>query len=366
MEEYRVCLPFLTCNCAKIGQQNLCDPLHKAKGRFMFNKLMLGTAAVSLAATMALGAVGVTFNVAQGDKEEVYNEMVNEKIESIGFVLSDPHERINDAYQSKYGTEKVEGKPNPAYDPKYVEYLDNLGFFSIANDEKLRELLIKAPQLGGFSPFNLHIYKAKGEDKTYVGHVNPETMLDIVGVTDKEVRKEFAAMFPALDAMVDKEIGGKKMNVEYDKLTAEPMMTFEYEFERPEDMFDFIDEFQGTFEEAFEENKYIIAGYKNFKETYNDMGADFGKYDAYWVYSLCHFRFSYGIFNKGRPDAGVFAPCSMYMYIEKGSDKLMIGMPKLENWIAVMGIKDPEMVDSIHALDKEIIGIMEELGAKKI
>jgi len=115
----------------------------------MFNKLLIGTAALSLAATMALGAVGVTFNVAQGDKEEVYNKMVNEKIESLGFILSDPHERINDAYQSKYGTPTVDGKPNEAYDKKYVEYLDNLGFFSIANDEKLRELLMKAPELGG-------------------------------------------------------------------------------------------------------------------------------------------------------------------------------------------------------------------------
>jgi len=172
-----------------------------------------------------------------------------------------------------------------------------------------------------------------GEDKTYVGHVNPETMLDIVGVTDKEVRKEFVAMFPPLDAMVDKEIGGEKKNIEYDKLTAQPMMKFEYKFDRPEDLADFIDEFQGEFEAAFEENKYIIAGYKNFKEAYTDMEEDFSKYDAYFVYSLCHFQFSYSIFNKGRPDAGVFAPCSMYMYVEKGSDKLMIGMPKLENWI---------------------------------
>jgi hypothetical protein len=52
------------------------------------------------------------------------------------------------------------------------------------------------------------------------------------------------------------------------------------------------------------------------------------------------------------------------MYVEKGSNKLMIGMPKLENWIAVMGIKDPAKVDAIHTLDKEIISIMEDLGAK--
>jgi hypothetical protein len=56
----------------------------------------------------------------------------------------------------------------------------------------------------------------------------------------------------------------------------------------------------------------------------------------------------------------------MYMYVEKGSNKLMIGMPKLENWISVMGINDPKMVDSIHSLDKEITGIMTGLGAKEL
>ena len=73
----------------------------------------------------------------------------------------------------------------------------------------------------------------------------------------------------------------------------------------------------------------------------------FDRFDQYWVYSLCHFRFSEGIFNRGRPDAGVFAPCSMYMYVDKGSNKMMVGMPRLESWIAVMDIKDKVMVDSI-------------------
>jgi uncharacterized protein (DUF302 family) len=244
--------------------------------------------------------------------------------------------------------------------------LDNLGFFSIANDGALRPLLLKAPELGGFSPFNLHIYKKKAENKTYVGHVVPETMLDIVGVTDADVRKNFAAMFPALDSMIEKEIGGKAEYVEYKSLSKSPMMKFELEFERPEDVTEFIDEFQEQFEGTFEENKYIIAGYKNFKEVYNDMEEDFSRYDAYWVYSLCHFVFSEGIFNKGRPDAGVFAPCSMYMYIEKDSNVLHVGMPKLENWISVMGITDPKKVESIRTLDKDIISIMAGLGAKEI
>ena len=316
----------------------------------MFNKLLSSAAALSLAATMAFGAQGVVFNVAKGDKEHQYMKLVNEKIGDIGFVLSDPHERINDGYKEKYGSTN----------------LDNLGFFSVTADEKLRTLLLSNPEIAGFAPFNLHIYKKQGEDKTYVGHVLPDTMMDIVGVKDTKVRKEFAAIFPALDKMVDQEIGGDHVYVEYEKLPAQPMMKFEITFDRPDELADYIDEFQEEFEGVFEDKKYIIAGYKNFREAYDDLEQDFAKYDAFWVYSLCHFKFSEGIFNHGRPDAGVFAPCSMYMYIEKGSNKLKIGMPKLENWIAVMGIKDKKKVDAIHTLDKQIIEIMKGLGAKEL
>jgi len=329
------------------------------------NKFLAGMVVV-LSASVALATVGATFNVAKGDKEDAYNEMINNKIESIGFILSDPHEHVDHAYKGKYGTENIDGKLNPSYDPDYKTVLDNLGFFSIAHDEKLRTLLIKAPELGAFSPFNLYIYKMANEDKTYVGHINPDTMLDIAGVKDEGVRREFNAMFPALDAMVDKEIGGTREVVEYDKLTAKPMMEFEIEFDRPEDIDDYIDEYQEAFEEAFEGNKYIIAGYKNFKEAYDDMEADFDKYDAYFVYSICQFPFSYSVFNKGRADAGLFAPCSMYMYIEKDSNKLIVGMAKLENWVAVLGIKDAIMLKDIQTIDKEVVEMMKELGAKEL
>ncbi len=332
----------------------------------MFNKIAMGTIALSLAATMAFGAQGVRFNVADGDKEHAYDAMLAEDLEGVGFILSDPHERINDAYATKYGAPEKDGAPNDAYDPDYKVTLDNLGFFSVANDEAIREIMIKEPSIGGFSPFNLHIYKKKAEDKTYVGHVMPDVMLDIVGIKDAATRKAFNESFASLDKLLDEKIGGKVEYVEYKALPAKPMMEFELDFDRPADLADFIDEFQEGFEEAFEDKKYIIAGYKNFVETYEDLEIEFPGYDAYFVYSLCHFHFSYSIFNKGRPDAGAFAPCSMYMYIKEGTNKLMIGMPKLETWIAVMGIKDPVKVKSIMTLDAEIIEIMKDLGAKEL
>ncbi|MCF6329990.1 MAG: hypothetical protein L3I99_00405 [Sulfurimonas sp.] len=327
----------------------------------MFKNILKSIAILILTSCVAFSAQGVRFNVIPGDAEANYNKMINGNILKTGFILSDPHERINDAYAKRYGNLE-----DPNYDENWKVSLDNLGFFSISHDEKLNALLKKAPELGGFSPFNLHIYKNKDDNKTYVGHILPSTMLDIVGVSDPAVRDEFIAMFSSLDEHVQNTLGGEIEISLYDKLPTKPMMTFELEFDKPDDIIEFIEEFQENFEEAFEDKKYIIAGFKDFKETYADLEMSFDEYDAYFVYSLCHFTYSYNMFNKGRPDAGVFAPCSIYAYIKKDSNKIVIGMPKLSNWIAVMNIKDEAMKKSIEELDIEIVSIMKELGAKEI
>ncbi len=336
----------------------------------MLNKFLMSAFALSLAASVAFGAQGVKFYVGDGDKEKAFMGLVNEKITPLGFVLSDPHEHIDNAYKTKWGTptQTIKGVtgPHPDFDPTFKVTLDNLGFFSITNDAAVGPLLMKEPSLGGFSPFNLGIYKKLGEDKTYVGHVMPDTMLDIVGVKDKEVRAKFNASFAELDKVTEKEISSKVEYVDYKALPSKPMMTFEVPFDRAGGVEKFKADFQSRFEESFEAHKYIIAGYKDMKESMDGAGIKFDRFDAYWVYSLCHFRFSEGIFNQGRPDANVFAPCSMYMYVDKGSNKMMVGMPRLETWAAVMGIKDTKMVNSILGLDKEITKIMTDLGAKEL
>jgi len=322
----------------------------------MFKTILKSTIALTLVAGMSGCAIsngtsnstqkqiGMTLHGVEGNQEKHFMEMV-EDLPSIDYVLSDPHERINDAYVEKYGSTK----------------LDNLGFFSVANDKKLRKLLEKYPQIGGFSPFNLHVYKKKTEDMTWVGYVKPEIMMDIVGVTDAAARAEFISMFKPLDEKIQHYMKPTtSKNLMFTTLPAETMMNFEFEVEG--NVEDFVEEFQEKFEEIFEDKKYIIAGYKNLKENYDDMEVDFA-YDAYWVYSLCHFKFSNSIFND-RPEAGAFAPCSVYMYIKNG--KMHVGMPKLENWTSVVGLNDPVKIKAVKDLDIDVIETFIELGGKQV
>ena len=294
--------------------------------------------------------LAVFYELTGDDAEARYNKVVEEDLPKIGFNLADPHHRVNDQYKEKYGSTT----------------LDVLSFLPAVNDSNVMPLFNIDPRLAGFSPFNMLIHKSLNEEKTHVGHLTPEAILDILGIDDKELSEKFIASFKPLDELLDKKFG-KRTYKTYGKLSDDRMLNFEYEFERPEDMDDFIDEFQNEFEMSFINKHYLIAGFHNFLDT-DDGEEALSNFDIFWSYSLCHLEYSYNMFdNKGaRPDAGLYAPCTMYMYVKKGTNKLVVGMPKLINIIDTLGVKAPSRVALVNKLDKEIPEILTAFGMKAV
>lgn len=287
-----------------------------------------------------------------GNIEKKYNTLVEKKLKRIGFNLTDPHKRVNDQYKTKYGS----------------TVLDVLSFMPIVQDSTILPLLNIDPRIAGFSPFNLLIYKKLDENITHVGHLLPQVMLDILGIQNKEVRSKFSSTFKALDATISQELDGEISYLSYNKLPKQTMINYEYTFEVPEDLDDFISEFQNTFELAFIDKGYLIAGFHDFMMATDDAEEILSGYDAFWTYSLCHLEFSYNMFDKknARPEAGLFAPCTMYMYIRKGTNKVVIGMFRLHNWSETLNIKDTNHLNLVEKLDTEIPTILTSLGMTAI
>ena len=323
----------------------------------IFRKMVLFSFLLSLPLTLYASShdsdnsLAILYTI-QGDIQKKYNAMMEEKLKTIGFNLTDPHKRVNDQYKKKYGS----------------TVLDVLSFMSVVNDEMMLPLLNIDPRISGFGPFNMLISKKLDENYTQIGHLNPKVMLDILGITNQEVREKFIASFKPLDAMIEKELGGKKSYLPLHKLPEQTMITYEYEFEPVDDIEDFMDEFQNKFELAFIDKEYLIAGYHNFMEGTDNAEEILKEYDAFWTYSLCHLEFSYNMFDsKGaQPLAGLFAPCTMYMFIPKGSNKLIVGMYRLHNWTDSLGITDQKRVSMVEKLDQEIPALMKQIGMKAI
>ncbi len=311
--------------------------------------LLFATATQESTSTKAANedALAVFYTI-DGDAQEKYNTLVEQKLKSIDFQLTDPHKRVNDQYETKYGS----------------TVLDVLSFMPVVNDKVILPLLNIDPRIAGFAPFNMLIHKKLDENKTHVGHLQPKVMLNILGIENKEVREKFTATFQSLDGLIEQELGGRKSYMPYKKLPEQRMINFEYEFEAPEDIDDFIGEFQNTFELAFIDKGYLIAGFHNFMEATDDAEDILSDYDAFWTYSLCHLKFSYHMFDNegGRPEAGLFAPCTMYMYIRKGTNKLVVGMFRLHNWSDTLEITDKQRLALVEQLDREIPEILTAFG----
>ncbi|MDB2562000.1 hypothetical protein N9X61_00190 [Sulfurimonas sp.] len=282
----------------------------------------------------------------ENDKE--FNSFIENDLKEIGFFLNDPHKRVNDVYEKKFGSTSLE----------------SISFSPILNESVVRPLLVKDPRLGGFSPFNLVHYRKQSDKKTIITHLTAEAILDILEIDDKEIKEKYIASFKPLDDLIEKKLGGTKSFLPLVGLTKDRMMNFEIPFDEPEDIDDLLDEFRDNIEYAFLSKGYIIAGFYNIKESFNSDDDVMEGFTSFWSYSLCHLPFSYAVFDGERaiPGAGIFAPCSIYMYIKEGENKLVIGMPTLRTWAVALGITDREKLEKIVQLDEEIPEIFKSLG----
>ena len=286
----------------------------------------------------------------KGNSEVAIDGMIK-KIGSIGFNTVAANKNIQVHYYNKFKDKNVE----------------MISFFSMINKEKIRPLLLANPDFGAYAPFNFLAYKTLDkakDDNTWYGHLSADTMLDIIGEKDAGHRKVFSDMVASLDTLVNTELK-PTMTKKFERSQALPkhgLIKLVKKFDKPDDMEEFFEDFQIDHDTQFSNHNFIIAGFTDLKFEYEDMDLDLDKYDAYWVSLLCHFKFSNAIFNNGRPEAGMFAPCSVYFYVPKGSNEIHVGYASVENWITALDFKDEKRIKYMKEIDAEVTATFKELG----
>lgn len=317
--------------------------LHKLVLAFM---LTVGLAQAELTAEL---------HATKGNQEVAIDGLMK-KIGSIGYSTVAANKNIQNFYYEKFKDRNVE----------------MISFFGMINKEKLRPLLLKNPDFGAFSPFNFLAYKTldtKEDNNTWFGHIDPNTMLDIIGEKDEATRKEFTDMIAPLDDLITAELK-PTMSHKYERTKALPEQTLTKmvkKFDKPESLDDWVENFVMKHDGLFstgdtEDERFIIAGFVDLKFEYDDLELDFSKYDAYWVSLLCHFKFSNSIFNNGKPEAGMFAPCSIYFYIPKGTNELHVGYSTVNNWINSLNFTDETRIKYMQEIDAEVVKRLTTLG----
>ena len=310
-------------------------------------------ASLILATSLSTAATLVDLKGTKGLPDKELGAMV-EKLSSIGFEAVGKNEHIEIHYNNKYKQKN----------------LDLLNFYPVINKEGIRELLIANPDFGAYAPFNLLAYKKlekDGGDTTWYGHLDADTMLNIIGEKDEANKKKFKDMVSNLDKLVTDEMKpteSKKLTFDA-PLPATPLLKMVMKFDEPEDIEEYVEEFIMKHDSLFSKEEFIIAGFLDLKFEYGDLELEFDKYDAYWVSSLCHFGFSNDVFNNGDPHAGVFAPCSVYFYVPKGKNELHVGYATVDNWISSTGIKDEKKIGLMREVSANVEKALGVLGFEK-
>ena len=312
--------------------------------------LALGFAYADVQSNIAKVQLTAELQGLEGNKEAEIKSLMS-KIDSVGFSTVAANTHIEKFYYEKFKEKGVE----------------MISFFGLVNIDKLRPLLLANPDFGAYAPFNFLVYKTldtKTDNNTWFGHLAPNTMLDIIGEKNDATRKEFTDMIAQWDAFVNKEMKPTlTKRFEHTKELPEKGLTkLVMKFEKPDDLEEWIEDFVADHDGRFSKHNFIIAGFIDFKFEYADREADFDKYDAYWVSLLCHFEFSNSIFNRGMPEAGMFAPCSIYFYIPKGTNELHVGYASVDNWINALNFKDQKRIDYMRSIDAEVVQTFEEMG----
>ena len=286
----------------------------------------------------------------KGNVQDTYYTMMDKPIKALGYRLPDPRKHVNLVYKEEYGSTT----------------LDVLSFMTIVNDKKVKPLLEIDPKLAGFNPFNVVIYKHQGKDETVISHLTAEVIIEMLGITDQTVITEYTKQMEELDGLIAKTFPSAVVSHgTYEGEIKDSMLHYEITFDRPEDLDDYLDEIQEKVDDTFTEKGYIMAGFFDYKQGKPDL---LPSYDAFWTFSLCHFPYSYTVFdNEGAmPEAAVFAPCTMYMYIKKDTNTLVIGMPRLANWNRFFTMNNSKRMDFLNKLDKDIPATFLEIGAKEV
>lgn len=235
---------------------------------------------------------------------------------------------------------------------------DVYNLFTFFSKEDTLELVKKYPNIGLFSPMSMSIYTKKGDKKISISSLKVEAMAKVLNIPadDKILVKVGEMVKGALkSAMPNGKFETFSYNVQ--KLTKPQVSTYEMEMD-PEGWEDEKEEFQMEYEGSLAPNGFVMAGF-------NDLNYDFEEskyeaYDFYDVYSICKLPVIYTV-AKLHPEAGAYAPCSIYFYKKKGENKMHVGFPTAYKWIASMDIKDKESLVVLNEAQESMHKILTEL-----
>jgi len=296
----------------------------------------------------------VSILTADNSDGKITPQTIAAAFEKAGFFINDNRDMIAPwAKKSKAGTKNF----------TTIEF-DVYNLFTTFKKDVVVKLGKKYPSVGLFSPMSMSIWTRKGSKTISVSSLSAAAMAEIMGIPADD------AELVAYGKLVQDTLRAAMPNAKVEKVS--------YEMKKPEgplvsvaqgkmdpdaDWEEVKDKFQADFEEALIPAMFINAGFNDLNYDMEESGYE--GYTFYDVYSICYLEVIYTVAKK-YPEAGAFAPCSLYMYQKKGTNTMEMGYPSVYNWIASLAIDDKASYDVLIMAQKKMEDILAKLTAKTL
>jgi len=227
--------------------------------------------------------------------------------------------------------------------------------FTFYKKDTLVELAQKYENIGLFAPMSLSIYTKKGEDTISVSTLSAKAMAKIMQIPADE------KLLTDLGDLVIKTLevalaNGKFETLPYTVTVPNGDLVTRYTMEMDaEEWEDELDELKMGLEGELSPNGFVIAGHNNLGDEFEE--AKYEGFDFYEVYSICKLPVIFNI-AKTRPEAGAFAPCSLYLAKKKGENKMNIAFPSVYNWMSSLAISDKKEREVLEDAQKKMENIL--------
>jgi len=231
---------------------------------------------------------------------------------------------------------------NIPFDAKYKKHPHELYYLmTVHKKDFVNKLAKKYPEIALFTPLSMSIFTRNGDKTISISSMSANGIAKITGIAADNADL-VAYMKDVADTLAKALPNGKFENVSYKigKAEGDLVKRFTMEMDVKDDEIE--DEAEGIQEEleaGLETGGFVVAGFNQLAAEFANAGND--TYDFFDVYSICKVPVIYTV-SRIRPEAGAFAPCTLYMYKKKGETVVHFAYPTIYNWISSLDIADKE------------------------
>jgi len=298
-------------------------------------------------------------------KEPVKEEVVTKTTADIEVLTSDNADgkittkSIEEAFKKAGFVISANRDMNKPFTIQFKESgFDVYNLFTFYKKDVVLALAKKYQNIGLFAPMSMSIYTKKGEKKISVSSLTAGAMQKIMKIpADEKILTDLRALVVKTlkTAMPNAKV--EKLNYKTIKAKGELVSTFTMEMDE-KDWDEELEDIKMGFEGELAPNGFVIAGHSNLGDDFEE--ADYEAFDFYEVYSICKLPVIFTI-AKTRPEAGAFAPCSLYMEKKKGQNDMNIAFPSVYNWMSSMSIDDKKDLEVLEDAQKRMNKILSGL-----